>query len=190
MAIWRISTCASVWTSQYRGGFSRESGSTSSAVSENRRWKLRRCASRCACHSSLDRTRSSHAATRSSSSCRKIPSPRSSVATVQTGRGERVSGASLRGTSPTRSRASMRVKPTSALTFRSRSTASTRVISSGSRGPRSRTDSVRPLSGPPNGRRGRASAGTAIPGRAGRPDPRRGAAPPAPPASAAAPGPP
>ena len=48
---------------------------------------------------------------RSSSSCRKIPSPRSSVATVQAGRGDRVSGASLPGTSPTRSRASMRVKP-------------------------------------------------------------------------------
>ena len=34
---------ARVWISQYRGGFNPVSGSTSSAVSENRRLKLRRC---------------------------------------------------------------------------------------------------------------------------------------------------
>ena len=111
MAMPRISTCARVWTSQYRGGFSRSSASMFSAVSENRRLKFRRCASLCASQMSLSRTFCSQDATCASSSWRKTPSPRSSVATVQSGYRSRVSGTSRLGTSPTRSNASILVNP-------------------------------------------------------------------------------
>ena len=95
--------------------------------------------------------RSSQAATASSSSCRKTPSPRSSVATVHSGLAACGSAApAAAGTSVTRSRSSMRVNPMSALTLRSRSTASTRVIWAGSSArDGSRADSIRPLAGSP-----------------------------------------
>ena len=136
----RATTCAAASTAARAAGCR----GRRLAVSEKRRRKFRRFASRWAAHSAVARC-SLPRLTSARLSCRKIPSPRSSVAGIHAGLPLRVSLTRRLARSLTRSISSSRVNPMKALTFFIWLTATTRLIAGEVSGPRGISVTMSPL---------------------------------------------